>query len=198
MKISRIVILLILLIPFSLLLLHRITSTNNAVDTVDDQNVKTMALNGLKSASVSVPAIMEEHESVSVFHQLEATNQHLQPLIVTPSHVSLAAGVTLATSPVSQVSVPVPVPVAQVSVQAPPAMAVTLVSLHCAVTSDVRGNLGPPSVVTDPGVTDWMTDRWQCESVANQPVCHLDCLFVSLCLHMLINLHRVVYVLTGG
>ena len=37
----------------------------------------------------------------------------------------------------------------------------TLLSAHRPVTSDVRGNLGEPSVVTDESVADWLKDRWQ-------------------------------------
>jgi len=36
-----------------------------------------------------------------------------------------------------------------------------LLSAHRPVESDVRGNLGPPSVVTEESVSDWLTDRWQ-------------------------------------
>lgn len=31
----------------------------------------------------------------------------------------------------------------------------------CSVTASVRGNLGPPGVVTSPAVADWLQDRWQ-------------------------------------
>lgn len=46
----------------------------------------------------------------------------------------------------------------------------TLVSLNKPVISDVRGNLGPPAVVTNEDVTDWLKDRWQGNShpFANQ------------------------------
>lgn len=37
----------------------------------------------------------------------------------------------------------------------------TLVSLNKPVTSDVRGNLGPATVVTNEKVEDWLQDRWQ-------------------------------------
>jgi hypothetical protein len=37
----------------------------------------------------------------------------------------------------------------------------TLLSLGKPVTSDVRGNLGPPSVVTSESMEDWLGDRWQ-------------------------------------
>jgi hypothetical protein len=33
--------------------------------------------------------------------------------------------------------------------------------LNFEVTASVRGNLGPPSVVVSPQVTDWLKDRWQ-------------------------------------
>lgn len=36
-----------------------------------------------------------------------------------------------------------------------------LQSEGCPATSDVRGNLGRPSVVTSPAVKDWLKDRWQ-------------------------------------
>jgi len=36
-----------------------------------------------------------------------------------------------------------------------------LLSANRPVESDVRGNLGPPSVVTEENVSDWLTDRWQ-------------------------------------
>ena len=32
------------------------------------------------------------------------------------------------------------------------------------VTSDVKGNLGPPSVVTNENIADWLKDRWQAAS----------------------------------
>lgn len=38
---------------------------------------------------------------------------------------------------------------------------VTLISLNKKVISDVRGNLGPPSVITNERVEDWLQDRWQ-------------------------------------
>ena len=38
-----------------------------------------------------------------------------------------------------------------------------LISLNKPVMADVRGNLGPPGVVTQPGISDWLKDRWQCE-----------------------------------
>jgi len=37
----------------------------------------------------------------------------------------------------------------------------TLLSAHRPVISDVRGNLGPPSVVTNAEDEDWLKDRWQ-------------------------------------
>ena len=37
----------------------------------------------------------------------------------------------------------------------------TLLSAHRPVVSDVRGNLGPPSVVTNSEDGDWLKDRWQ-------------------------------------
>lgn len=37
----------------------------------------------------------------------------------------------------------------------------TLLSEHRPCISDVLGNLGPPSVVTDQSVGDWLKDRWQ-------------------------------------
>jgi hypothetical protein len=37
----------------------------------------------------------------------------------------------------------------------------TLLSGHRPVISDVRGNLGPPSVVTNKEDEDWLKDRWQ-------------------------------------
>jgi hypothetical protein len=37
----------------------------------------------------------------------------------------------------------------------------TLVSLNKPVISDARGNLGPPTVVTNEDVADWLKDRWQ-------------------------------------
>jgi hypothetical protein len=43
----------------------------------------------------------------------------------------------------------------------------TLVSLNKPVISDVRGNLGPPSVVTNEDVADWLKDRWQGKSHLN-------------------------------
>lgn len=36
-----------------------------------------------------------------------------------------------------------------------------LVSLNKPVQADVRGNLGPISVVTNENVEDWLADRWQ-------------------------------------
>jgi hypothetical protein len=36
-----------------------------------------------------------------------------------------------------------------------------LVSENKPATSDVRGNLGPASCVTNETVVDWLTDRWQ-------------------------------------
>ena len=46
----------------------------------------------------------------------------------------------------------------------PPPPASVLLSAGRPVTSDVRGNLGVPSVVTDERVADWLTDRWQAAS----------------------------------
>ena len=36
-----------------------------------------------------------------------------------------------------------------------------LLSQNKSVTSDVRGNLGPPSVITSESTEDWLKDRWQ-------------------------------------
>jgi hypothetical protein len=36
-----------------------------------------------------------------------------------------------------------------------------LLSLNKSVRSDVRGNLGHPSVITQESVSNWLTDRWQ-------------------------------------
>lgn len=36
-----------------------------------------------------------------------------------------------------------------------------LLSLNKSVRSDVRGNLGHPSVITQESVANWLTDRWQ-------------------------------------
>jgi len=36
-----------------------------------------------------------------------------------------------------------------------------LLSTNCPATSDVRGNLGPASVITNESVKDWLKDRWQ-------------------------------------
>lgn len=36
-----------------------------------------------------------------------------------------------------------------------------LLSLNRSVRADVRGNLGPPSVITHESVSNWLTDRWQ-------------------------------------
>lgn len=40
-----------------------------------------------------------------------------------------------------------------------------LVSLLKPATSDVRGNLGPASTVTNETVSDWLVDRWQGNSL---------------------------------
>jgi hypothetical protein len=40
-----------------------------------------------------------------------------------------------------------------------------LLSADRPVEADVRGNLGPPSVVTNEKMEDWLTDRWQGESL---------------------------------
>lgn len=45
--------------------------------------------------------------------------------------------------------------------QKPPPLQPTLVSLGKPVTSSVRGNLGPASVVTNESIEDWLKDRWQ-------------------------------------
>jgi hypothetical protein len=44
-----------------------------------------------------------------------------------------------------------------------------LVSLHKPAISDVRGNLGPASVITNETMTDWLKDRWQGKDLT-QPV----------------------------
>lgn len=48
-----------------------------------------------------------------------------------------------------------------------------LVSLGKPVASDVRGNLGPPSVVTNEKVADWLADRWQgkCSLITTALLC---------------------------
>jgi hypothetical protein len=43
----------------------------------------------------------------------------------------------------------------------PPAHHITMISLNKPVTSDVRGNLGPPEMVTNERIEDWLKDRWQ-------------------------------------
>eukprot|EP01013_Petalomonas_cantuscygni_P022763 TRINITY_DN44080_c0_g1_i1.p1 TRINITY_DN44080_c0_g1~~TRINITY_DN44080_c0_g1_i1.p1 ORF type:complete len:285 (-),score=16.56 TRINITY_DN44080_c0_g1_i1:165-1019(-) len=40
----------------------------------------------------------------------------------------------------------------------------SLLSIGCPASSDVRGNLGAASVVTDPSTKDWLRDRWQAAS----------------------------------
>jgi hypothetical protein len=37
-----------------------------------------------------------------------------------------------------------------------------LLTTGAVVTSSTQGNLGPPSVVADQSVKDWLKDRWQC------------------------------------
>lgn len=39
-----------------------------------------------------------------------------------------------------------------------------LISLHKPASSDVRGNLGPVSCITNETVSDWLADRWQGEN----------------------------------
>ena len=40
-----------------------------------------------------------------------------------------------------------------------------LLSSNRSVKSDVRGNLGPPSVITSESISNWLTDRWQGETM---------------------------------
>lgn len=65
--------------------------------------------------------------------------------------------------PPSPPSAPAPPAPAQVEVppQAPRFQRSELLSLGRPATADVRGNLGPASVVTSPDVGDWLKDRWQ-------------------------------------
>jgi len=56
--------------------------------------------------------------------------------------------------PPSPLSAPAPA-------QAPRFQRPELLSLGRPATADVRGNLGPASVVTSPDVGDWLKDRWQ-------------------------------------
>lgn len=47
----------------------------------------------------------------------------------------------------------------------------TLISEGATVTASVRGNLGPPSVVTSPIVADWLLDRWQAaKNMRGEPI----------------------------
>ena len=39
--------------------------------------------------------------------------------------------------------------------------AVVILSRNCGVKSSVRGNLGPPNVITQSNSDDWLADRWQ-------------------------------------
>lgn len=50
------------------------------------------------------------------------------------------------------------------------------ISLGKPVTSDVVGNLGPPAVVTNEIVADWLKDRWQGRK-------HIPCGYNILLLH---------------
>jgi len=51
-------------------------------------------------------------------------------------------------------------------------VAETLVSEGKPATSDVRGNLGPATVVTSRKVGDWLKDRWQAQPKLNpRPSC---------------------------
>jgi hypothetical protein len=46
-----------------------------------------------------------------------------------------------------------------------PKKVLRLISLNKPVKASVRGNLGPPEVVTNENVEDWLTDRWQGETL---------------------------------
>ena len=98
-------------------------------------------------------------------------------------HPSLSSGPTLESNPISNlprlheittpsVDQPLPLPATTNPPTAAPSLAPLLpasslyseemlLSLHRPVKSDVWGNLGPPSVVTDESVEDWLKDRWQ-------------------------------------
>lgn len=59
--------------------------------------------------------------------------------------------------------------------------AVQLVSLHKPAYSDVRGNLGPASCITNETVSNWLADRWQGVEL---PYAVADCNFTSvICLY---------------
>lgn len=66
-----------------------------------------------------------------------------------PAAAALARLPGAGREPVQQVGPPDPPPPPQ------------LLSLHRPATADVRGNLGPASVVTSEVVEDWLADRWQ-------------------------------------
>jgi hypothetical protein len=53
------------------------------------------------------------------------------------------------------------------SPSAAPSPVSQLLSLNRPVQSDVRGNLGPPEVITNEKVDDWLADRWQAAANMN-------------------------------
>ena len=55
---------------------------------------------------------------------------------------------------------PTPSPTSPVTLPRTPTKPV-LISAMKPVTSDVRGNLGPASAITNERMEDWLTDRWQ-------------------------------------
>lgn len=55
----------------------------------------------------------------------------------------------------------------QLSKRVPPRSELPSKHLDLVATADVRGNLGPPSVVTSPSTKDWLRDRWQAAADMN-------------------------------
>lgn len=77
--------------------------------------------------------------------------------------LSIARTPFLSSQQVAAVSTPTPTafPTLLPTTSPPRSQIPQLVSLYKPVTADVRGNLGPPEVVTNEAVADWLKDRWQ-------------------------------------
>lgn len=112
---------------------HSKQQRDNAPPSVQQQEAPVFRKQGKKAVPVAAPV-------VAPAAALE------QPPVHPPAPAPPAAAAV-------PVAVPVPAPAQE---QQP-----RLLSAGKPVTSDVRGNLGPPSVVTSETMEDWRTDRWQ-------------------------------------
>lgn len=75
----------------------------------------------------------------------------------------------------------------------------TLLSMNCMVASDVRGNLGPPGVVTNTSNSNWYEDRWQsAKDMSGTPIPGPHWLVIDIGSHKTSNDQEHIGCITNG